>query len=134
MIFLMAGAGLLVAAVGMGLSARGFNARAASAPGVVIRLNAGGSHPEIEFTAASGETISFPQGGLIFGYRPGQKVRVLYGPEDPRGTACIDAFGALWFAPLVLVTLGIGMIIAGIASSLALRVARSTCAIRKTTP
>lgn len=115
MSFLVIGAGLLVAAVVTGLALRGFIAQAVSAPGEVIRLNAGGSHPEIEFTAASGEKISYPQGGLIFGYRPGQKVRVLYGPENPRGTARVDAFGALWFAPLMLLGLGVALVIAGIA-------------------
>jgi hypothetical protein len=115
MVFLMVGAGLLIAAVVTGLAIRGFVGRATPAPGVVSRLNAGGSHPEIEFTTASGETISYPQGGLIFGYRPGQKVRVLYGQENPRGTARVDAFGALWFAPLMLLGLGLALLIGGIA-------------------
>jgi hypothetical protein len=114
-VFLMVGSGLLVAAVVTGLAIRGFVGRATPASGVVSRLNAGGSHPEIEFTTASGETISYPQGGLIFGYRPGQKVRVLYGQENPRGTARVDAFGALWFAPLMLLGLGIALLIGGVA-------------------
>jgi len=114
-VFLAVGAGLLVAAVVAGIAIRGFVGRAASAPGVVSHLNAGGSHPEIEFTTASGERISYPQGGLIFGYRPGQKVRVLYGQENPRGTARMDAFGALWFAPLMLLVLGLALIVGGVA-------------------
>jgi len=113
-VFLMVGAGLLVAAVVNGVAIRGFISRAAS--GVVSHLNAGGSHPEIEFTTASGEKISYPQGGLIFGYRPGQPVRVLYGQENPRGTARVDAFGALWFTPLMLLGLGLALIIGGVAS------------------
>jgi len=106
---------MLVAAVVTGIATNGFVGRAASAPGEVSRLNAGGSHPEIVFTAASGEKISYPQGGLIFGYRPGQKVRVLYSQEDPKGTARVDAFGALWFVPLMLFGLGLALIIGGAA-------------------
>jgi hypothetical protein len=115
-VFLMVGAGLLVAAVVNGIAIRDFIGRAASAPGVVSHLNAGGSHPEIEFTTASGEKISYPQGGLIFGDRPGQNVRVFYGQENPRGTARVDAFGALWFTPLMLFGLGLALIVGGVAS------------------
>lgn len=95
------------------MSRRSFLQKALSAPGVVSSLNAGGSHPEIEFTTASGEKISYAQGGLIFGYRPGQNVRVLYHPEDPRLSACVDAFGALWFAPLILLGLGLAVLVVG---------------------
>ena len=112
-VFLALGMGLIVAAIATGLSTRHFVAHASRGEGVVTRLNAGGSHPEIEFTAASGETISFPQGGGIFGYRPGQKVQVLYAPEAPSQTACVDAFGALWFTPLILSFLGTGFTIGG---------------------
>jgi F0F1-type ATP synthase membrane subunit c/vacuolar-type H+-ATPase subunit K len=115
-VFLMIGVGLLVASVANGMAIRGFVGRSASAPGVVSHLNAGGSHPEIEFTTSSGEKISYPQGGLIFGYRPGQSVRVLYSQENPRGTARVDAFGALWFTPLMLFGLGLALIIGGVAS------------------
>ena len=114
-VFLVVGGGMLVAAVVTGIATNGFVGRAASAPGEVSRLNAGGSHPEIVFTAASGEKISYPQGGLIFGYRPGQKVRVLYSQEDPKGPARVDAFGALWFVPLMLFGLGLALIIGGAA-------------------
>lgn len=48
--------------------------------GQVERLNAGGSHPQIAFTTATGQRVSYPQGGMIFGYEPGQPVRVLYDP------------------------------------------------------
>ena len=52
--------------------------------GQVERLNAGGSHPQIAFTTATGQRVSYPQGGMIFGYEPGQPVRVLYDPAQPR--------------------------------------------------
>src|SRR5262249_35098816 len=83
------------------------------AEGVVVRLNAGGSHPQIDFTAASGAKISYPQGGLIFGYRPGQKVRVLYNPNNPGKTACIDTTGALWAVPILLAGIGLFLALTG---------------------
>jgi hypothetical protein len=85
---------------------------------VVTQLNAGGSHPEIEFATLSGTKITYPQGGLIFGYRPGQQVRVLYNPQDPAKTACVDTFGALWFVPLILSGIGMALLIGGVASLL----------------
>jgi hypothetical protein len=50
---------------------------AAVADGIVTKLNAGGAHPEIEFTTPDGQTVSYPQGGMIGGYKPGDHVRVL---------------------------------------------------------
>jgi hypothetical protein len=115
---LVVGSALLTAAAATALSRRNFVRAASSAPGVVTRLNAGGSHPEIEFTTTSGEKVSYPQGGLIFGYRPEQKVRVLYNPQNPEKTACVDAFGSIWFAPLMLFALGISLLVGGLASLL----------------
>jgi hypothetical protein len=116
MVFLVVGTGLLVAAIATGMAKREFIHRAQSAVGVVSRLNAGGSHPEIEFTTALGQKISYPQGGFIFGYRPGQEVRVLYSSDNPEQTACVASFGALWFVPLLLFCLGLGLIVGGVAS------------------
>ncbi len=64
--------------------------------GQVERLNAGGSHPQVAFTTATGQRISYPQGGMIFGYEPGQPVRVLYDPARLRLEPVLDTFGALW--------------------------------------
>lgn len=84
--------------------------------GTVIALNAGGSHPQISFMTGNGELISYPQGGLIFGFRPGDKVKVLFDPADPIGTATIDAFGAVWFVPLIATGLAIVFLILGVMS------------------
>jgi len=120
------GMGLMLAAIVTGLATHQFLGRAARAPGVVSRLNAGGSHPEIEFTMPSGGTISYPQGGFIFGYEPGQRVQVLYAPGDPARTARVDAFGALWFMPLLLSVLGLALTIGGVPRVLsAMRARRS---------
>ncbi|CAG9269044.1 conserved hypothetical protein [Paraburkholderia unamae] len=66
------------------------------APGVVVALNADGSHPQIEFTNKRGDHISYPQGGLIFGYRIGDSVTVLYLENSRNPRATIDQFGAVW--------------------------------------
>jgi hypothetical protein len=115
-ILLIVGAGLVAASIVTGMGKRDFVSGSAAAPGVVVRLNAGGSHPQIEFTTPSGQKISYPQGGLIFGYREGDQVRVLYRPSDPAGTACVDAFGALWFVPMLLAIIGLLCFVGGVLS------------------
>lgn len=81
-------------------STREFVQHAARANGVVVALNAGAAHPEIEFTSASGEKISFPAGGFI-SFRKGQRAAVLYRREDPYRGPRLDHFGQLW-APLII--------------------------------
>jgi hypothetical protein len=80
---------------------------AQSADGHVERLNAGGSHPEVAFTTDKGEQVSYPQGGMIFGYKPGQAVRVLYRPAQPALEPVIDTFGALWGMTLMVAVIGL---------------------------
>lgn len=74
----------------------GFLAQAQRAQGTVSALNAGGSHPQIDFTDATGKVTSYPESGLIFGYAVGDQVGVLYRPEAPAASAIIDDRGALW--------------------------------------
>lgn len=84
-----------------------------------MALNAGGSHPQIRFVTADGTAVSYPQGGLIFGYRPGDRVQVLFHPADPAGTATLDAVGSLWFTALLLGGLGVLCLAAGATAWLA---------------
>jgi hypothetical protein len=104
---LAASALLLLGAGARLLTTHQFLDHAATAEGTVIALSAGGSHPQISFTTASHETITFPQGGMIFGYKPGDKVAVLYETGAPRSSATIDVPGALWFTPGLLALLGL---------------------------
>lgn len=78
-----------------------FLSQAQRAQGHVSALNAGSSHPQIDFTEASGEVISYPESGLIFGYAVGDSVTVLYHAEAPSSTAIIEDRGALWGASLL---------------------------------
>ncbi|NYF22936.1 hypothetical protein HDC36_004426 [Xanthomonas sp. JAI131] len=119
LLFALIGIGLLGIAVNLALNRHAFLARARIADGVVSRLNAGGSHPEIAFTTGAGEKISYPQGGLISGYRQDQRVRVRYLPERPAGSAIVDDPGALWGVPGFLG--GLGLIFGGVGLAKAVR-------------
>lgn len=86
----------LVAAVFSSLNTVDFLRTSILVPGEVVALNAGGSHPEIEFSTKDGQKISYPQGGLIFGMRVGDHVNVRYLADSPGITARLDKFGAIW--------------------------------------
>ncbi|KAA8712340.1 DUF3592 domain-containing protein [Pseudomonas cannabina] len=79
----------------------GFLAQAQRAEGHVSALNSGGSHPQIDFTDATGSVISYPESGFIFGYAVGDPVAVFYRAEAPSRTAIIEDNGALWGASLL---------------------------------
>ncbi|WP_322047526.1 DUF3592 domain-containing protein [Paraburkholderia sp. J67] len=100
------GIALLLIAVFAALSTRHFLQTAIAVPGQVVSLNAGGSHPQIEFVTRTGDRISYPQGGMIFGMKVGDKVTVLYRPEAPSIRPTIDRIGAVWGAELTLLFIG----------------------------
>jgi hypothetical protein len=125
-LLIVTGVALLTAAIAVAISVRSFARDSEKADGVVARLNAGGSHPQIEFTTASGLKVSYPQGGLIFGYQPGQKVGVLYGPDNPQQSARLDAVGALWGTPIILSIVAMFLIASGMLMKPVLRSSRTT--------
>lgn len=104
--FLVAGAATLAAAIAFASDRYEFVKTAAIADGLVTELNAGGSHPNVRFVDASGRSVDFPAGGWISGYRAGQRVRVLYLAKAPERSACLDAWGSVWFIPTLLGVLG----------------------------
>ena len=110
-IFRVAGIGMILFVGVWTFSTYHFIQTASSAPGQVTQLRAGGSHPEIEFLSVEGKTISYPQNGLIFGYRVGDRVSVLYDPQRPYD-ACIDSFGALWGFHVMILFMGLVFVIA----------------------
>lgn len=112
-VFAVAGLGVMTGAAFGTVSTHTFVLSAAHAPGVVTQLNAGGSHPEIQFTAASGQVVRYPQGGMISGYRPGEKVSVLYHPSRPNDGPSLDTFGALWGMWIMLFVMGAVFVGAG---------------------
>lgn len=104
---------LLVICGYLALDRHTFLSSAHKAPGIVKSLNAGGSHPQIEFTSSAGKVVSYPQGGMIFGYKTGQAVDVYYREEDPAMTPEIDDFGALWGASILMGVLGVAFVLGG---------------------
>ncbi|MEE4183563.1 DUF3592 domain-containing protein [Pseudomonas viridiflava] len=113
LIFIPLGLCLLFIALWLGQDRLGFLAHAQRAEGHVSALNSGGSHPQIEFTDATGRVISYPESGLIFGYEAGDSVTVRYRPESPSGTAIIEDPGALWGATLLTGLLAIAFTAGG---------------------
>ena len=115
-VFLPAAIALLAAAWFAAADVRAFLASSEIAPGVVTRLLAGPSHPEIAFTPRGGPAVDFPQGGWVGGYKPGQSVTVRYDQSRPRATAQVDTWGALWGVTSLLTILGLAALGAGLAS------------------
>ena len=113
LLFFVLGVMLTIVAISAGIRTGGFIHDADAAPGVVVSVEFGSSHPQIAFTPKDGERISYPQGGMIFGYKKGDRVRVLYYPKDPAAYACIDDFGALWFASMMPGAIGLTFLIVG---------------------
>jgi hypothetical protein len=103
---------LLVSGVSA-LSTRAFVDRATRAEGVVVSLNAGSAHPQVEFALPSGEKLSFPAGGFI-SYNKGERAKVLYRPEAPSETARLDDFGELWLPDLASALLGSVVLLFGL--------------------
>lgn len=117
-VFAVVRLGLTVGVLVWAASTVRFVRTAAHAPSVVSRLNAGGAHPEIVFTAASGQIVSYPQGGMIADYRAGQRVGVLYNPRRPSESPCLNTWPALWLDKVMLLLMG--LLFCGIGGWLAL--------------
>lgn len=105
------GIGTLLTLLGMAwaLFTWSFVHTAQRAPGTVVAVPFGGSHPEIEFAPADGPVRRQFAGGVIAGYRAGESVTVLYTP----GRVELDSFGALWGFPLLFAAMGVAGIAAG---------------------
>jgi hypothetical protein len=103
---LVVGGAFLPGALFSALSTRAFLQTSVVVPGKVVSLNAGGSHPQIAFVTRQGETVSYPQGGCIYGMTMGQNVSVRYAEARPRTGARIDAFGAIWSNTIALAAIG----------------------------
>lgn len=114
LLILLVGAGALAGAAWLAVEQGRFLKVAQRAPGEVVALNAGGSHPQIRFEGSTGEAISYPQGGLIWGYREGMQVEVLYDPADPRRSAVVDDPGAIWGMSIFAGGIGAGLFLGGL--------------------
>jgi len=116
-IFGVIGVGLLAGALFSFVHTRDFAARAVEAQGVVTDLvrsrsssrssGSGSYSPVVAFETAQGQRIEFT-GSLSTNppaYRPGERVRVLYLPDDPY-SADIGDFWNQWFLSILLGGMG----------------------------
>ena len=110
-LFTGVGVALMAGTLGAAAATRNFVARARSATGQVVRLNAGGSHPQVRFTTAAGEVVDYPQGGMIGGYRVGDAVEVLYDPLAPTSAPVLNTTGALWGFHVMTFLMGAGFVL-----------------------
>lgn len=108
------GVGLLVAAAISAQSTSAFLRTSIVVPGLVVRLNAGSYHPEIQFTTKTGQQISYPQGGIVTKVELGQRVEVRYQADDPDGSATMNVFATIWDSTSVFAFLGAVAIVCGI--------------------
>lgn len=110
------GLGLLLAAILSTVLTSRFINDASKLEGKVIRLNAGGAHPVIQFQPPGEQPVKFSGSGFI-NYAVGDSVTVLYlkDAQTPAGFhAKIDTPGALWDGSIALTLLGGGFIIGGL--------------------
>ncbi|WP_347237581.1 DUF3592 domain-containing protein [Paraburkholderia sp. BL17N1] len=81
--------------------------------GEVIRLNAGGHHPQIAFIAKDGRRYERPT-GTTQSFEVGESVLVRYSADDPDGSAVIDSIVDLWRWPLFVVVLSAVFFVTGL--------------------
>ncbi|VWC65727.1 hypothetical protein BLA50215_00148 [Burkholderia lata] len=112
-VFTIAGTCLLVGAALYAQSTREFLRTSVVVPGRVIKLNAGPHHPEIAFTTLAGEQIEYPQGGSV-SEQDGAAVEVRYTPDEPRMSARLNTFGAIWGDVLMIGGMGIVFFLGGV--------------------
>lgn len=117
-VFALLGLAMLASTFFTARSTVAFLSTASRASGIVSALIAGGSHPQITFQTESGQQISYTQGGLIWGFAPGDAVTVLYATENPAQTATIDEIGAIWFSAIVQGLIGTMMLAVVLSSAL----------------
>jgi hypothetical protein len=119
LIFLFIGTGLLVGAYFLYQSTASFIEGAEEAPGTVINLSRSGSdeptyYPEVEFKTREGQEVVFfsSTGSNPASYSVGEKVVVLYEPENPTN-AEIKSFFSLWAGALIVGGIGVVFFLVG---------------------
>ncbi|QNS08012.1 DUF3592 domain-containing protein [Streptomyces xanthii] len=82
------------------------------------------AHPVVEFTTREGRATTFrsSMGSNPPAYDLGERVDVLYRADSPQD-AKIDGFVSLWLLPLIFT--GVGLLIGGIATTVAVLVRRN---------
>jgi hypothetical protein len=77
--------------------------------------------PVVQFKTAAGEVVvaraSFGSGGLLGGYVIGEKLSILYAPQQP-DNFCEAGWWGTWGATIVILILGLGFIAGGLFGTL----------------
>lgn len=81
--------------------------------GQVIDTNYGGSHPGVSFITADNQKVMYYQDGLVFGYKMGERIEVIYDPKTPAHVS-VNTFGALYGFPVLGTLLGLAFIITSV--------------------
>ena len=124
LLFFVLGIALLISSVVSFIKKRRQVAASSSAAGVVTELvkEMGQRgylyYPQVQFTTASGQTISFKSsvGSNPATYRAGQNVEVIYDPRNPQ-QAEIDSLTSLWIVPGCLLGMGLVFTVIGLVLS-----------------
>ncbi|WP_341522091.1 DUF3592 domain-containing protein [Pseudomonas sp. G.S.17] len=119
-VFTASGVAMLLGAVMAYNSSTAFLENAVSVEGTVIDLDSQRSQdsitfkPVVQFVTEDGQTVEFTSsaGTNPPSYSVGEKVEVLYAPEDPQG-AKLSGFFELWGSVLILATMGGPMLFVG---------------------
>ncbi|APR34111.1 DUF3592 domain-containing protein [Paraburkholderia sp. SOS3] len=90
-----------------------FQLSSVTTAGTVLRLNAGGHHPQIAFTANDGRRYERPT-GTTRSFEAGQTILIRYRPTDPGATAMIDSTVDLWKWPLFVSFLAAAFVVTGL--------------------
>lgn len=112
LVFIIFGILLLAGNLMLALNTRDFIRTAEVAKGIVIDTKYGKFHPEIKFTAANHEVVTFRQGGLNKGYRINEVVEVLYDSGQIRDSR-LNEFWALWGFHIVFLAMGLVFLVSG---------------------
>jgi hypothetical protein len=106
--------GLVFVGIGVNdcVDTRDFVRHARKAEGIVIALNAGPAHPQVEYADETGTKFTMPGRGWI-SYRRGDRVAVLYLVNDPHHESKIDDPGALWDFVAIFSGLGATALLVG---------------------
>lgn len=101
-----------MAAVSAGFTYR-FTQTAEKAEGKIVRLNAGGAHPVVQFRPVGEKVAEFSDSGFV-DFAVGDSVTVLYlkDTQSPLGFQTrIDTAGVLWAEPIAFTWIGGGLLV-----------------------
>jgi hypothetical protein len=87
------------------------------AEGTVVKLNAGGKKPQVEFATSRGELVSIPASSFFHNTKVGEKVEMRYDPERPR-IAEINQVFSIWGWFIILAIVVIAFVLKGLLAAI----------------